>query len=156
MRPLLVLALVACDQGRAATPPPAPMTREAAVAAPVAAVAPALPSEVRNDDDFIRRASVVIDDLIVAMTPPNGDCERAASQLVTYIGGSRLELAALTRYSDTHKPISDRLGKEFEPKLEKLLPQLTKCTSNRAFMKAIEGLSDLDKWHGLVRNDAMR
>lgn len=148
MRRLLLLAVLAsaCDQGASASP--SPKTEPLALAVPPPAVPAYEPFVVREDADFLVKASVILDEMFAIFEQANQDCDALATRIEAWGDKNTTRFSVLTAYGKAHPDAEKVLQKKFQPNLERLTqiisPVLSKCMSGPAssrLAKAFENIA---------------
>lgn len=146
---LAVVLATACDQGAvAASQPTEP--RPLVIAAPAPTPAPPAYERyvVKDDQDFLAKAIVVIDELIAIFRDVDKDqpnCELLATRVETFAGANVTRFAVLTAYGKSHPEAEKLVQKQFEPRMSEfqtvMIPAITKCVSDQRLIKAFEKLA---------------
>jgi hypothetical protein len=145
---LLPVLLAACDQGAkpaaAATPEP-PI---AVVAKPTVPIAPP-PYLVKDTDDFVRKTTVALNEVIGIFAQGGTDCDVVAAGLTRWGGENRTRFDILTRYAEAHpdaeKALTEHMKDRMNELTKTLVPTMTACGSHKGLQAALAELSNMQR-----------
>jgi hypothetical protein len=144
MRAVLLIAVftVGCDQG--ATVPPAAAGHALEVEAPALGAPQIAPLTIRDDADFVRQATAVLQELFALFADHPTACEQVATRIETWGAQNVTRIARMTDYGKTHPTAPTALTKAFAAQppdfVNKLSPTMTACFGNQDVVDALQKL----------------
>lgn len=145
---LLAGLLLACDQG--AKPAPAPQPSEVELGATMPLALTGSPSYViRDQADFIAKASRVVDELISVFVQGGKNCDVVAGGIVRFRDTNRTRFDALMRYSKSHPEAEKALQAAMQDRMNdftsKLMPTMQACAGHKGLIDALQSLAELQQ-----------